>query len=103
MYTPGPWRLTEEPGNAQGKYAESCRRWIIDAPGKRAAMAISEAWKSKDDPDIWDEVRADARLMAAAPELLEILEALLNRYVVLERVDQLAADAFEVLKKAKGD
>jgi len=77
MHTPGPWRLSEELGDKNGNYADSARRWTIDAPGKRAAMSISEAWKSKDNPDIWDEVRANAKIMAAAPELLDALEMVL--------------------------
>jgi hypothetical protein len=41
-------------------------------------MAILEAWKSKDDPDVWSEVRANAALIAAAPEMLEALEHVMN-------------------------
>ena len=72
-FTPGPWEVTDDhPKRAclrvrvAGEYAEVAS--IYDAPEEKS---------SQDDDDVWrnDPVRiANARLIAAAPELLNALQ-----------------------------
>lgn len=71
-HTPGPWRVSEEAGNGKCEYKDICRTWIIDSK-KRHNMAWAEAWAYADDPDVFDEVRANMNLMVAAPEMFECL------------------------------
>ena len=73
-HTPGPWYYSHEQGNAQGEYMNSLRRWRIDSE-KRALMLTAEAWNTfTDDKHVWDEVEANVRLAATAPEMLEALK-----------------------------
>jgi len=60
-HTPGPWSIDKE------------ERWVIHEPeGKSGTLVVPEIYL--DD----DEAIANARLIAAAPELLEALECLLK-------------------------
>jgi len=101
-YTPGPWKFKEEEGDKHGKFTEKLRRWILDSPS-RGCMAIMEAHKYEDDPDVWDEIRANANLIAAAPELLEALEAMLDEYDVHQGHMGTYTNAIEAIAKAKGE
>lgn len=72
-HTPGPWRVTEEDGDGKCQYRSIAKTWVIDSQ-ERHLMAFLQAWKGEEDLSIFDEVRANAHLIAAAPELLEALE-----------------------------
>lgn len=58
-HTAGPWKAKREPGG----------RWEITS--ESALIAVIAKWKPKTD-------EADARLIAAAPDLLELVRQLLD-------------------------
>ena len=65
-HTPGPWKTTlayDDPA-------------VVDYDGKMIATAVMDV----DMPSELDEVVANARLIAAAPELLAVLERCNNRW-----------------------
>ena len=100
IHTPGPWTITEEPkyhwlagpgaGNpsltavdaidpADGKLFEVCAVWGINGSDEDSPMA-----------------RANARLIAASPELLEALKKIVfaaggcDQFVVFQRIAEAA-------------
>jgi len=89
-HTPGPWFLV----NSDRSYYEDCA--IIETGGGEEVLGVSE-WIRADAPDL--------RLMAAAPEMLEAAEALLNA------LDEHGAGSFgephsnleSAVSKAKGE
>lgn len=60
--TPGPWRI--EPG-------EHLAQWIV---GPKGQTLCCDEWRDV----LPDEANANARLIAAAPELLEALEGIIR-------------------------
>lgn len=96
-HTPGPWNRGY--GNFVYK-GEKC------APGQRLIAVCEATDKSRKD---WDEVFANAALIAAAPELLERLEAVqtaLEEYMGKAGRDENAifnAATYAVIAKAKGE
>lgn len=76
-YTPGPWRVREEIGDGKCCHTDKCITWTIDG-FDRNNIAWIQAWKYADDPDVFDEVCANTKLIAAAPDLLEALTNLLD-------------------------
>lgn len=66
-HTPGPWTFSEEVGGSYPIYPD----------GKFLDPWIGEAKGTHVGPDDHDEILANARLMAAAPELLEVLKAVI--------------------------
>ena len=68
-HTPGPWTLTADGAG-----------WYIEcSPERGHSVAYIRAEIGEEDPDTSDdEKEADARLIAAAPELLDALIALLG-------------------------
>jgi len=68
-HTPGPWACDRYPGNH--------RMWRITAPylSRRATICLTSNWI---DSDPEEEMDANARLIAAAPELLEALGEMVN-------------------------
>jgi hypothetical protein len=70
-HTPGPWRASEGwPSDV----------WHVDMPGRAYSIGVSRA--DNDDDMTVDEVQANARLIAAAPDLLAAAK------LVLEAGDQ---------------
>lgn len=92
-YTPGPWKLEQEPH----RYF-----WQIFGDYKLVASVPTGGNKNSDEQKA--RKRADAILVAAAPELLEALESLLS---IVEQHDTPLSDperiaARAAIAKAKG-
>jgi hypothetical protein len=92
-HTPGPWRLVNtSSGNPILIYAENGKYLALSHHGGNVG------WKPITD---LDEAKANARLMAAAPELLEALKAFLED--TLAPVNTLAMMRAEaIIAKAEG-
>jgi len=66
QHTPGPWRLdTPEP---DGEII------VMDEQD----VSVATCWKQPLDPDVW--VESNARLIAAAPDLLDAAELVVARW-----------------------
>lgn len=95
-HTPGPWKL-------DGVMAMDSPLWIVSIPGEQARIEIA---------DYSSESEANARLIAAAPDLLEALEdmvfladgamAAANRDGAEYRPDEELRDAKAAIAKARG-
>ena len=81
-HTPGPWYV--------GGPTEYCFQLAIE-PSIGAAYGGGE------------EVQANAHLIAAAPQMLAVLEGLTEGPLSLNELNELMADAREVIAKAKGE
>jgi hypothetical protein len=92
MHTPGPWEAVEAPYNPKGWL------WIKNGPGALLADVHQNA-------NIPLEVRnANARLMAASPDLLAALKAILNSGELDGRApDKLIEIAKDAISKAIGN
>ena len=69
-HTPGPWKITED------DYGHE--HWF---GGYGEGQFVVNGWVNggcKKDPSEWRKLQADARLIAAAPELLKALELCIN-------------------------
>lgn len=99
-HTPGPWEVTQIDclGNEIVEYG-NVRPVNRHMFGHETSLPIADFY-------LWDmpEQRANARLIAAAPELLEALEELLAATQHLDQCHQATADkARAAIAKAKGE
>lgn len=85
-HTPRPWRL--------GEYSE-LYGWEVHRPDESFLVARVQA-----DTEDHVEGKANARLIAAAPDLLQAAERVLGQYVRGEQIDM--GQLSEAFKKAKG-
>lgn len=100
-HTPGPWRSYVGQGQLSDcHYPDKAIHFTIDS-GSRKLMATGEAWLLSDDPNVFDEIKANARLIAAATELLEALEDLVD--CVESDGHYAGKEAHDAIKKAKGE
>lgn len=93
-HTPGPWVLDES------MHGDNFR--AVSAPNHGELATV--VWSMEEEPlgsNANAQCRANAHLIAAAPELLEALEFLLVAHG--EQLDAAFAQARTVLAKAKGD
>jgi hypothetical protein len=95
-HTPGPWRISKDKSNKHIK--------IIDNDLYRELANTSGNWFDDDTE------QSNARLIAAAPELLEALEMLVNYFVGIGLEDDEDGDpnpeivkARSAIAKAKGE
>ena len=85
QHTPGPWNFDEHNG----------KLWITDDTGiGTIALLIPEP-----DKGIWDEDKANARLIAAAPELLEALKIAMH-YMEGDSDDEQEEADYSTIKEA---
>ena len=91
-HTPGPW------GASEGHPSDV---WHVDMPNRWYSVIVSRGGDDWDMPV--EEVQANARLIAAAPELLAVVE-MLSRYDPLEHpyFYSVINKAKAALAKAKG-
>lgn len=103
-HTPGPCRVAEEDGDGKCQYRSIAKTWVIDSQ-ERHLMAFLQAWKDKEDLSIFDEVRANAHLIAAAPDLLEALIGMVEVFGNAEHVLTLneVIAAKQAISKARGE
>ena len=105
-YTPGPWRWVRDPRKIECEYTEGAMLKLVGQnDGEICNFGDDHQYYPTEgtEPD-----EADARLIAAAPELLEALKALLDMPAacyadieVLENIRRREA-ALAVLAKAEG-
>jgi hypothetical protein len=82
QHTPGPWRLTLEPTELPGVNVRFCidTDYAINIAGGQSQEHLGGASGAIFE----EECRANARLIAAAPELLEALKAMLSHTAELD-------------------
>ena len=106
-HTPGPWTYYVLSGDAKGKYPDKCRSFTIEST-TRKHMFDTQAWARDDDQEVWEEVEANSRLIAVAPELLLVLKGMTKEFKRLSETyepDEPGAEwlahAHEIITKAE--
>ena len=100
QHTPGPWR-TSDNGEWTASYdglGSSCYQGIKDEFGNVVALAVAHDPNLFSDPDTY----ANARLIAAAPDLLEALKNLLESHYNGNVIKADCAEAEAAIAKATG-
>lgn len=109
-HTPGPWEVSELRERTttgdwrDASYIEASAGWANSGMAGKRTVAIVGHWKDRPNP------QADARLIAAAPELLEALENLVGLCEAGDGSEeyhrhepQEMKDARAAIKKARGE
>jgi len=97
-HTKGPWQV----------FGEEDGDFVVFA-GEEYVTNIGSSWITpifedpKNEMISFDLERANANLIAAAPELLEALEAVVKNLLEYESYSTTAGDAIKVMMKAKGE
>lgn len=86
-FTPGPWSAPDK-GKLRGAVVAKDGEMVCDPSG---------AGRYEDEMD------ANARLIAAAPEMYELLAMLDNYYAVMGESNSVTKTISQVLKKARGE
>jgi hypothetical protein len=68
-HTPGPWYMEAEAYDSHYQISDDCCTTIAQV----------EAWDGDNDKEVMGQAKANARLIAAAPELLRVLENLADQ------------------------
>lgn len=92
-HTPGPWTLTGSGGQWESRLSIRADKW-----GCVAHIGVDPQMPHWDGPQ-----RANARLIAAAPDLLEALVDVMFRHVPFENKSAYAAKARAAIAKATGE
>jgi hypothetical protein len=92
-YTPGPWSVMPTPTDAQNTH-----KIMYDCVQERRRIGAVCGVFAKDD----GEATANARLIAAAPELLEALRHLVARVIENGGTGDLIDSALAAIAKAEG-
>lgn len=91
-HTPGPWRVDEY------EQADGATRFSVETL-KGACLADMAV---DDDPGFEKIARADAELMAAAPEMLEALELAIRHLIHFDNTDFIIGPIQKLIAKARG-
>lgn len=98
-HRPGPWILSE---SSVLRYGETKETQICEIFCNRNNKVIAEIPDYCFHPEDVDQDRADARLIAAAPELLEALKACVSQIRALCSPDDVPEQAIASIAKAAG-
>ena len=101
-HTPGPWTIKawyyRRPGSGESWFIFDSKDQVMHSPGGDAGtMRSPEPYTG------YGFTEADARLIAAAPELLEALELVMHRLVDRHELDEAAVKARAAIAKATGE
>jgi hypothetical protein len=88
-HTPGPWFMEAEPYDSYYQISDDFS----------TTLAQVEAWDGDNDEEVMGEAKANARLIAAAPELLQALEGMLEIFVDSDQLSDL--EDLETVKFAR--
>lgn len=101
QHTPGPWVIGQEATDLMA-CPEGGRFHAIDAPdGNHYALAVVVTQLSDPTEKSTEQLQANARLIAAAPELLAALQRAIDE-AVADDLDDWFANARAVIAKATG-
>ena len=95
LHTPGPWRV--------GVSADNGIHCVDGADGNGGVVEICEVWGTEDDKVENLQPRANTRLIAAAPELLDALTALVLNIDAGGASVNAMKDARAAIAKATGE
>lgn len=98
-FTPGPWKLRSEKPQLVETAPKSKMFVLESADEDEFNIGFACSWI--DNPDDAKEALANARLLAAAPELLEALEAMMDIPGIAANPEYY--DAVDAVRKARGE
>lgn len=101
-HTPGPWKWQSHPD--EGGFCV----YMAEAIHKRSGYEVQHRIEMDftlypEDGAQWEEARANTRLIAAAPELLEALENILSNCLDSDGLSRAYENARAAIAKATGD
>lgn len=104
-HTPGPWQTVQEP---EQRATNEMYRYVVvaddpDDPLSPWNIAAAFGWVGHQD-DPWEQSAANARLIAAAPDLLAACRAVVSAYASGQAYDKCPLDIVKAaIGKAVGD
>lgn len=91
-HTPGPWKISEKRANGTKAYVDGSAGYVV-------AQAYCSPSSNIKYNDLWEEAEANARLIAAAPDLLHFAEKVRD-YARETDDESLFAAADDLISKA---
>ena len=102
-HTPGPWIVEKDIGSTPSRVTFRIGG-DMDAAGRQAAISSEQGIAATNAPALMstEEAEANARLIAAAPELLAALQTLANSLCPYDTDPKCWANAMAAIAKATG-
>lgn len=98
-FTPGPWAV-QKAEDCMGRHLDDAVKWVVTSAKHDIWISTGPTW----DPEHAEESEANARLIAAAPDLLESVKALLGCMSLAGwDGDPIAVKARAAIAKATGE